>query len=42
VEPLPASGGMARFEIISTTESSAIVGSAHDAQACASRRAASI
>jgi len=30
LEQLPPSGGMAHFEIISTTESSAIVGSAHD------------
>ena len=31
LEQLPASGGMARFEIVNTAESSAIVGSAHDA-----------
>ena len=30
LEQLPPSGGTARFEIVSTTESSAIVGSAHD------------
>ena len=30
LEQLPPSGGMARFEIVNTAESSAIVGSAHD------------